>query len=119
MFSNTKLRRMTKAELGKVLADMLQVAARGCMARQVGADPETATDATIALGALRMVHDIAASATERAANAVLPGYGYEVEGFCDALKDPTVLWPRSRRTRTCSSTSRARGPGSGSRGWAP
>ena len=90
MYSNTKLRRMTKAELGKVLADMLQVAARGHMARQVGADPETATDATIALGALRMVHDIAASATERAANAVLPGYGYEMAGFCDNLKDPTV-----------------------------
>ncbi len=89
-YSNTKLRRMTKQQLGAVLGGMLQEAARGQMARQVGADPATATDATIALGALRMVHDIAASATERAANAFLPDYGYEVDGFTEALKDPTV-----------------------------
>lgn len=87
--SNTKLRRMTKKELLTLLGHMLTDATRQGMARQVGADPETATDATIALGA-RMVHDLCASATERIGNPILNGYGYTIEGFGAALRDPVV-----------------------------
>ena len=44
----------------------------------------------VALGALRMVHDLAAGTGEKVANVFLPRYGYEVVGFSDALKQPHV-----------------------------
>ena len=104
-YSNTKLKRMSKKELAGVLGEMLQQAATSEMARQVGADPSTATNGTIALGALRMVHDMAAGLTERLCDPVARGYGYTVHGFKEALTDPSVreatdAWPRSRRTAT-------------------
>ncbi len=37
-----------------------------------------------------MVHDICAKGTEQCFNIFLPQYGYEVEGFADSLKDPSV-----------------------------
>ena len=81
---------MSKKELAGVLGGMLQQAATCEMARQVGADPSTATNGTIALGALRMVHDMAAGLTERLADPVAQGYGYTLGGFKDALTDPSV-----------------------------
>ena len=89
-YSNTKLKRMSKKELAGVLGAMLQQAATSEMARQVGADPSTATNGTIALGALRMVHDMAAGLTERLCDPVARGYGYTVHGFKEALTDPSV-----------------------------
>ena len=67
----------------------IEQAMRDEMARQVGAKPG-ASDSIIALGALRMVHDMFAKATEKTINVFLPKYGYEVDGFSDSLKDPTV-----------------------------
>jgi len=87
--SDTKLRRMTKQQLNELLAVVLEKAMRDEMARQVGAKPGAA-DSVIALGALRMVHDICAKGTEQCINIFLPQYGYEVEGFSDCLKDPSV-----------------------------
>ena len=63
------------------------------MARQVGAKPGAA-DSVIALGALRMVHDICAKGTEQCFNVFLPQYGYEVEGFSDSLKGPVSEQPQ-------------------------
>ena len=37
-----------------------------------------------------MVHDLCAKGTEQCFNVFLPTYGYEVEGFADSLKDPSV-----------------------------
>ena len=88
--SNTKLKRMSKKELAGLLGSMLQTATTSEMARQVGCDPNTATQGTIALGALRMVHDLMANATERIGDPMLQGYGYTITGFKDALTDPTV-----------------------------
>lgn len=87
--SDTALKRMTKQQLNEKLAEVIELAMRNEMARQVGARPGAA-DAVIALGALRMVHDIAAKGVERAANSVLPAYGYEIDGFYDSLQDPSV-----------------------------
>ena len=88
-YSDAKLKRMTKPQLNQVLADVIEQAMRDEMARQVGAKPG-ASDSIIALGALRMVHDMFAKATEKTINVFLPKYGYEVDGFSDSLKDPTV-----------------------------
>ena len=87
--SDTKLQRLTKQQLNELLADTVEKAMRNEMARQVGARPGAA-DAVIALGALRMVHDIAARGAEKCFNMVLPDYGYEVEGFADSLQEPSV-----------------------------
>jgi hypothetical protein len=87
--SDTKLRRMTKQQLTEYLAEQIEKVMRDEMARQVGAKPG-ATDSVIALGALRMVHDICAKGTEQCFNIFLPQYGYEVDGFSDSLKEPSV-----------------------------
>jgi hypothetical protein len=87
--SDTKLKRMTKQQLTEYLAEQIEKVMRDEMARQVGAKPG-ATDSVIALGALRMVHDICAKGTEQCFNIFLPQYGYEVDGFTDSLKDPSV-----------------------------
>jgi hypothetical protein len=89
LHSDTKLRRMTKPQLSQLLADLVEKSIRNEMAKQVGAKPG-ATDSIIALGALRMMHDICAKGTEKAINIFLPTYGYEIEGFADSLKDPSV-----------------------------
>ena len=96
--SNTKLRRMTKSQLQEVLAHYAEKVVQCEMARQVGADPSgiangaspNAVDTVIALGALRMVHDLMAATTERGCNAFLPSYGYEIDGFVDTLREPST-----------------------------
>ena len=88
-YSNTKLRRMTKQQLIELLAEVMEKSVRAQMAAQVGAKPN-ATDSVIALGALKMVHSIAANTAEKGLNTILPKYGYEVEGFAKSLKEPMV-----------------------------
>ena len=73
--SDTRLKRMTKQQLNELLAEVIEKAMRNEMARQVGAKPGAA-DSVIALGALRMVHDICAKGTEQCFNIFLPQYGY-------------------------------------------
>ncbi len=88
-YSNTALNRMTKQQLNEKLAEVVEIAMRNEMARQVGAKPGAA-DSVIALGALRMLHNIAAKGLERVGNTFLPSYGYEIEGFYESLQDPSV-----------------------------
>ena len=88
-YSNTKLRRMTKTELCRVLAAKIELGIRSQMAAQVGAKPGAA-DSVIALGALKMIHNLAAGTAEKGLNMFLPAYGYEIHGFTSALKDPNV-----------------------------
>ena len=59
------------------------------MAHQVGAK-RGASDGVIALGALKMIHSIAANAAEKGLNLFLPDYGYELDGFHDSLQQPVV-----------------------------
>ena len=87
--SNTKLRRMTKDQLCKILAEKIETGVKSQMAAQVGAKAG-APDSVIALGALKMMHNICANTAEKGLNTFLPRYGYEVNGFCDSLKDPAV-----------------------------
>ena len=88
-YSNTKLRRMTKNELCRVRAAKIELGIRSQMAAQVGAKPGAA-DSVIALGALKMIHNLAAGTAEKGLNMFLPAYGYEIHGFTSALKDPNV-----------------------------
>ena len=87
--TDTKLRRMNKQQLNTLLGEVAEKVMRDEMARQVGCKPGAA-DSAIALGALRMVHDLAARCAEQGVNAFLPSYGYEIDGFCDSLQDPSV-----------------------------
>ena len=58
--SNTKLKRMTKQQLCKILAEKIEDGVRCQMAAQVGAKPG-ASDTVIALGALKMMHNLLAT----------------------------------------------------------
>lgn len=87
-FSNTKLKRMSKKELNQLLAQLMEQVMKQNMARAVKADGTD--DKSIAIGALRMVHDMLAMAAEGGINQVLPSYGYEVSGFSASLQHPTV-----------------------------
>ena len=93
--TNTKLRRMTKSQLQEALAKYAERTVQAEMARQVGAKAppgasSASMDTVVALGALRMVHDLVAGTLEKGANLVLPKYGYELDGFVEALREPHV-----------------------------
>ena len=88
-YSDSKLRRMTKDQLCRLLAEKLEASVRAQMAEQVGAKAGAA-DSVIALGALKMMHNLAAGTAEKGINMILPKYGYEVVGFRESLQDPTV-----------------------------
>ena len=88
-YSNTKLRRMTKPQLNQLLADTVEKSMQSQMAQSVGVS-KNATERVIALGALRMMHNLLANATEQGLNAVLPPYGYEVRGFAKCMETPPV-----------------------------
>ena len=88
-YSDTKLRRMTKQQLLKLLAELLSEKVRNDLTDQVGAK-RGSSNGVIALGALKMVHNIMANTAEKGINTILPKYGYEVHGFCESLKDPVV-----------------------------
>ena len=88
-YSDTKLQRMTKQQLCKLLAECIDKKVRNHMAAQVGAK-SGASDSVIALGALKMIHSIAANSAQNTINLLLPDYGYEVVGFTESLKEPAV-----------------------------
>ena len=88
-YSDTKLKRMNKKQLTKVLAEVIEETVKIDMCKQVGVEPG-ANGRTLGLAALRMMHDIAATGFEKAAQTFLPEYGYEIDGFGASLKDPTT-----------------------------
>ena len=87
-FSNTKLKRMSKKELGILLNQMTAEVLQQQMADSVGA--KGTSDKAIGIATLRMMHDMMAMACENGLNQCLPPYGYQVDGFCETLKEPTV-----------------------------
>ena len=84
--SNTRLKRMSKEKLHQMLGEMCEDAVKTQMAAAVNAPGKN--DAVIALATLRMVHDLFANGLEQGLNAILPEYGYQVDGFADTLQDP-------------------------------
>ena len=84
--SNSKLKRMSKERLQKMLGEMIEEVVKSEMAACVGA--KSGDDSVIALATLRMMHDMLANGVEQGLNVLLPRYGYEVDGFSDALKEP-------------------------------
>ena len=89
-YSDTKLKRMNKVELQKILAAVLEQGVKQDMARAVGVDPR-AHGKVITLGALRMLQGLGATGFEKGFNAFgTPYCGYECEGFADSLRDPVV-----------------------------
>ena len=88
-YSDTKLKRMNKKQLTKVLAEVIEESVKIDMCKQVGCAPG-ASPKVLGLAALRMMHDICATGFEKTAQAFLPQYGYEIDGFSSALKQPTI-----------------------------
>ena len=118
--SDTRLKRMTKQQLNELLAEVIEKAMRNEMARQVGAKPGAA-DSVIALGALRMVHDICAKGTEQCFNIFLPQYGLRSSSQTRSKNRvfgrlQTPAWSRSRKIQMSCSTCNPRGRGWQSRG---
>ena len=87
--AKSRLRRMTKTQLKQLLARKMEEAVRGQMAEQVGVR-QGAGESVIALGALRMVHDLCAGLTEKGVNTAGARYGYSVDGFAASLKEGTT-----------------------------
>ena len=89
-YSDTKLRRMNKEQLTKLLAEVMEESVKQDMAKQVGVDPR-APQAVVSLGALRMVHNICARSAEQGWNQWGAGAtSYVIEGFADSLSHPEV-----------------------------
>ena len=86
--SNTKLKRMSKPALQKLLGEMLNDCMKKQMAESVKA-PGT-SDNVIALATLRMMHDMCVMGVEKGLNGYLPRFGYQVDGFSDSMKNPMV-----------------------------
>ena len=87
--SDTKLKRMNKQQLVQCLAKQVEEGVKCDMARSVGVDPR-ANGKAIGLGALRMIHNIAAAGFEKSFNMFGPGLvGYRLDGFTEGLQDPT------------------------------
>ena len=88
-YSDSKLKRMTKAQLQEVLGTVMEKIMQSQMAEQLGCD-RSATDQVMAMAALRMIHDIAANGFESGANYMADDYGYTCDGFAKTLKEPIV-----------------------------
>ena len=102
--SNTKLKRMSKPALQKLLGEMLNDCMKKQMAESVKA-PGT-SDNVIALATLKMMHDMCVMGVEKGLNGYLPRYGYQVDGFGDSMKTPMVSkWSTSCHSSQCSSSS--------------
>ena len=69
-YSDTKLRRMSKTELQKLLATVMEQCVKIDMAKAAGVDPRS-NGKVITMGALRMLHNLAATGFEKVYNLSL------------------------------------------------
>ena len=89
-YSDTKLKRMNKEQLTKVLAEVMEESVKIDMAKSVGVDPRGGGK-VVTLGALRMLHNICATGFEKGFNAFGPGMvGLRCDGFAESLRHPDV-----------------------------
>ena len=86
--SNTKLKRMSKTALQKLLAELVEDLMKKQMAEAVRSP--SPNENVVALHTLRMLHDMCVMGVEGGLNSYLPPYGYQVQGFSDKLKEPVV-----------------------------
>ena len=86
--SNTKLKRMSKPSLQKLLAELVEDLMKKQMAEAVRSP--SPNENVVALHTLRMLHDMCVMGVEGGLNSYLPPYGYQVQGFSDKLKEPVV-----------------------------
>ena len=86
--SNTKLKRMSKPSLQKLLAELVEDLMKKQMAEAVRSP--SPNENVVALHTLRMLHDMCVMGVEGGLNTYLPPYGYQVQGFSDKLKEPVV-----------------------------
>ena len=86
--SNTKLKRMGKEKLQKLLGELTEEAIKTQMARNLNVN--STDDRVMAVASLRMLHDMMANGCEMTLNRFLPRYGYEIEGFTAGLQHPTT-----------------------------
>ena len=78
-YSDTKLRRMSKNELQKLLATVMEQCVKIDMAKAAGVDPRS-NGKVITMGALRMLHNLAATGFEKVYNSVGPRFTrYEID----------------------------------------
>ena len=88
--SDTKLKRMSKVELQQLLAKVMEQCVKIDMAKAAGVDPRS-NGRVITMGALRMIHNLAATGFERVYNGVGARFtGYEIEGFSESLREPMI-----------------------------
>ena len=83
-YSDTKMKRMSKTELQKLLAQVMEQCVKIDMAKAAGVDPRS-NGKVITMGALRMLHNLAATGFEKVYNQFGPRFGYEIVGFSAAL----------------------------------
>ena len=89
-YSDTRLKRMNKLELTKVLAKVMEDSVKIDMAKSVGVDPR-ASGKVVTLGALRMIHNLCATGFEKVFNTFGTKYtGFECDGFATTLRDPSI-----------------------------
>ena len=89
-YSDTKMKRMSKTELQKLLAQVMEQCVKHDMAKAAGVDPRS-NGKVITMGALRMLHNLAATGFEKVYNQFGPGFtGYEIVGFSAALQEPMI-----------------------------
>ena len=89
-YSDTKMKRMSKTELHKLLASVMEQCVKIDMAKAAGVDPRS-NGKVITMGALRMLHNLAATGFESVYNSVGPAYtGYYIDGFSKALREPMI-----------------------------
>ena len=86
--SNTKLKRMSKTALQKLLAELVEDLMKKQMAEAVRSP--SPNENVVALHTLRMLHDMCVMGVEGGLNTYLPPYGYVIDGFSDRLKEPVV-----------------------------
>jgi len=88
-YSDSKLKRMTKAQLQEVLGTVMEKIMQSQMADKLGCE-RNASEQVMAMAALKMIHNIAANGFEAGANYVGQDYGYTCEGFAKTLQQPIV-----------------------------
>lgn len=89
-YSDTKLKRMNKEQLTRVLAEVMEESVKIDMAKAVGVDPRGGGK-VVTLGALRMIHNICSNGFEKGFNVYGPDLcGMECRGFHESLQHPDV-----------------------------
>ncbi len=89
-YSDTKMKRMSKTELQQLLATVLEQCVKIDMAKAAGVDPRS-NGKVITMGALRMLHNLAATGFEKVYNGVGARFtGYDIVGFSASLREPMV-----------------------------